>query len=290
MRVPVLPPRYSDIATLLPLLSDIVAAGPAVAALDGDRLTGFLAASLLPDFRGKRAVLSPEWANAAVGSGNRRAYEAMYTHLATAWVGDGWPTHLMSVLVTDHEEIESWHWLGFGMIAADAVRELRRVPEESVPVEIRRAGPHDIEPVLRLAEAMVQHTAGSPTFLLRQESRERRHYVEWLADPGKALFLADCGGEDVAFMKIGPASRDACTIIRDETTASVVGAFTVEERRGEGIATVLLNRALGWAGANGYTRCAVDFEPMNNWARRFWLRYFQPVCYTLARHIDGRGT
>ncbi len=273
--------------TLLPLLSKIVASGPAVAALEGDRLTGFLAAWPLPDFRGTRAMFSPEWANAAVGPGGRRIYEAMYTDLASLWVRDGWPMHLMSMLVHDQDGLEAWRWLGFGMLAADALRTLQRIPEEDVSVEIRRAGSQDIESVLRLADGLMRHTVGSPIFFVvpRPESRGRRHYEEWLADPTRAIFLAGHGGEDVAFMKVGPASTDACTIIRDEKTASIVGAFTVEERRGEGIATALLNRVLAWASAGGYGRCAVDFEPMNPWAVRFWLRYFQPVCYTLARHI-----
>jgi len=33
----------------------------------------------------------------------------------------------------------------------------------------------------------------------------------------------------------------------------------------------------------------VDFEPMNPPAARFWLKHFCPVCYTLARHVDGGG-
>ena len=87
-------------------------------------------------------------------------------------------------------------------------------------------------------------------------------------------------------MKQGPANVDACTIIHDEKTTSIVGAFTTESVRGGGIATALLNRSLEWARSDGYERCAVDFEPMNPLATRFWLRHFQPVCYTLIRHVD----
>jgi hypothetical protein len=49
-----------------------------------------------------------------------------------------------------------------------------------------------------------------------------------------------------------------------------------------------LNRSLEWARSEGYERCAVDFEPMNVLAARFWLRYFSPVCYSLVRHVDER--
>ncbi len=77
-------------------------------------------------------------------------------------------------------------------------------------------------------------------------------------------------------------------LIYDEKTTSISGAFTREKARGGGIATALLNRSLEWAHAAGYERCAVDFEPMNPLATRFWLRHFEPVCYTLIRHVDKR--
>ena len=39
----------------------------------------------------------------------------------------------------------------------------------------------------------------------------------------------------------------------------------------------------------GYVRCAVDFEPENVLGARFWLRAFQPVCYSLFRQVDERA-
>jgi GNAT superfamily N-acetyltransferase len=103
------------------------------------------------------------------------------------------------------------------------------------------------------------------------------------------VWLADHQGEAVAYMRLGPASEDACTIIRDDKTCSITGAFTSEKARGRGIATALLDRSLRWARAQAYERCAVDFEPMNPLATRFWLRHFEPVCYTLVRHVDERA-
>jgi hypothetical protein len=50
----------------------------------------------------------------------------------------------------------------------------------------------------------------------------------------------------------------------------------------------LLNQVLSWAHGEGYERCAVDWEPMNVLATRFWTRHFQPVSYALVRHIDER--
>lgn len=55
-----------------------------------------------------------------------------------------------------------------------------------------------------------------------------------------------------------------------------------------GIATALLAHALDHARLCGYQRCAVPFEPMNPLGSRFWLKYFQPVCYSFLRNIDNR--
>jgi hypothetical protein len=68
-----------------------------VAAIDEGRLAGFLAAWLLPAFRGRRAVFSPEWANAARAENSRRIYEEMYTQFSASWAEDGlcWPNMLI---------------------------------------------------------------------------------------------------------------------------------------------------------------------------------------------------
>jgi GNAT superfamily N-acetyltransferase len=289
-QVPPLPPRYAEVSTLLPLLHNIVGAGPEVAAMRQGRLVGFLTGWLIPSFRGSRAAFSPEWANAADMENKRRIYEEMYTHLSASWAEDGYLTHLIGTLANDCDGMDVWHWLGFGMVAADAVRTLQPTQGPAGDVNIRRGGRGDIEGAMALSEALQRHMASAPTFLVHTEQRDRHYYEEGLADPANALWLAYDGTEAVAFMKQGPANMDACTFIRDEKTTSIVGAFTKESMRGRGIASALLNRALEWARGAGYERCAVDFEPMNPLATRFWLRHFQPVYYTLVRHVDKGGT
>jgi GNAT superfamily N-acetyltransferase len=175
------------------------------------------------------------------------------------------------------------------MIAADALRTLQPIQSPASDFSICRAGERDLEKVIALREALQRHLASAPTFLVGTGPRERPYYEDWLANPDNALWLAYAGTDAVAFMAQGPATQDACTIIRDEKTTSIVGAFTNEYMRGNGVACALLNRALEWARDAGYARCAVDFEPMNPLASRFWLKHFQPVCYTLVRHVDNSG-
>lgn len=287
-RVPSLPSCYEDVSSILPLLHDLAGQAPGVSAIRGGQLAGFLLGHVIPVFRGQRSVFSPEWANGADPEDSRRIYQEMYAHLSARWVANGCFTHLISMLAHDREGIEGWQWLGFGLIAADAVRDLTPAQGPMADVDIRRGRLEDIEQAMALSEASERHLAAAPTFLACVERRGRGFHEEWLANPANALWLAYHGTEAVACMGLGPASADACTIIRDEKTTSIVRAFTKERARGRGVATALLNRSLDWARSQGYERCAVDFEPMNILAARFWMRHFQPVCYALVRHVDQR--
>lgn len=282
---PLLPEKYTCLEVLLPLLEDALQAGPGVAAFDKQQMVGFLAGYLLPEIRGRPGAFSPEWANAAELGDSRNIYTQLYTAQAQLWVDLGYTAHFISMLINDRAGIEGWHWLGFGLAAADAIRPLGPVPEPAHPLGIRPATPDDVDAILALDHGLIRHITGSPTYYPHEAPHERQFYLDWLEHPGNAFWLAFQGDEPVAYMGFGPASNEACTIIVDDGTTSIPGAFTVQAARSSGIATALLNHGLVWAAQHGYQRCAVDFEPANPLAVRFWLRYFDLVCVSLARQI-----
>jgi len=283
-QIPLLPPRYEDVATLLPMLGDLPGQAPGVVALQGDRLVGLLTGFVIPDFLGKRSMYSPEWANGAEPSESRRIYEEMYARLAAEWVADGCFSHVVSLLGHDREGIAGWQWLGFGLAAIDGLRRVEPTKVPGAEVQIRRAGTGDIAEVASLGEALNQHMAASPVFWMH----EREDYARWLQEPQNALWLAYDGGQVVGCIGLEPGHQGGCQIVQDEKTMSIMSAFTLPQHRGKGIATALLNRALEWARAEGYERCAADWEPMNVPAARFWPRHFELVCYSLIRCIDER--
>jgi GNAT superfamily N-acetyltransferase len=287
-RVPSLPSRFEDASSILPPLHDLAGQAPGVAAIRDGRLVGFLLAMVIPEFRGKRGAYSPEWANAADAEDSREIYRKMYAHLSARWVADGCFTHVITLLAHDREAVDAWHWLGFGLTSVDAIRDLTPAQGALADVEIRRAGLEDIEQAMALNHALVQHLAAAPIFLCSVGNEGRTFHEQWLTNSDNALWLAYQGREVTACMGFEPASPDACYIIRDEKTTSITSAFTAESERGNGIATTLLNHALAWARSVGYQRCAVDFEPQNIPATRFWLRHFQPICYSQIRHVDER--
>jgi GNAT superfamily N-acetyltransferase len=289
-QVPDLPQRYADVSNIMPLLQDVLQPGnPAVAAIQGNRLAGFLTGWQMPDFRGKRSVYSPEWANAAVLEDSARVYEALYSRISGDWLAGKYTAHYLSLFPNDLQALQQWHWLGFGMFAVDALRALDPIPVADTGAYIRRADPQDIEQVLALQDELWEYIKNPPVFILSQRY-DRQYYEDWLQDPEKVVWLACSQDEALAFMRMGPAADDVCTIIVDEQTTSIYAAFTRAAARREGIATALLAHALEFARTCGYQRCAVPFEPMNPLGSRFWLKYFQPVCYSFLRNIDDRLT
>jgi GNAT superfamily N-acetyltransferase len=287
--IPALPARYAQPDAIHPGLRNLLGAGPGVAALRDDELVGYLAGWPIPDFRGRPAVFCPEWAGTATGPQPRRTYEAMYAYLADTWVDDGYTTHLISTLANDTTAIETWHWMGFGYIAVDTIRDLAPVvpaapAQATMPgLEVREAGMADLDAVVALDAALVRHMAASPIFMTAEVDTVEA-YAAIVEDAQSAVWLALHHDEPAAYLFAGPASDDASTVIRAPGTTSIGGAYTQPALRGTGVATALLQELVAWAPTAGYERISVDFEPMNPPAARFWLRHFTPVVYTLSRY------
>ncbi len=284
-----LPQSYTQVPTLLPLLQNTLQAGcPGVVAIDKGKLIGFLTGWQMPSFRGKRSTYSPEWANATTAENSQRIYEELYSRLADIWIAEQYVDHYLSLFANNVQALKVWYWMNFGMISVDALRGLDALQSQN-DVYIRRAESKDIELVMELHEALRQYMKGSPIYLLT-DKKDRNYYAEWLQNPEKVVWLAYWHDEPAAFIRMGPADDDVCTIIHDEKTTSIYAAYTQEKVRCEGIATAMLDHALHAARASGYERCAVSFEPMNLLGSRFWLKYFKPVCFSVVRHIDDRLT
>jgi len=285
--LPLLPLCYEKPQVWSSMLEGIASAGTGVAALRGSKLAGFLTGWQIARLRGQRAVYTPEWANAADDS--RRVYQEMYGTLSACWVADRYCDHYITLLPQDRDGIEAWQWLGFGHYAVDAMRAMEPAQGTGAHPPIRRTTYAELAQAVELRDGLMQHLAAAPTFL-RFDPRAPDDFEKWVNDPAKALWLAFFeGGEAVASLGLGPASHDACTIIRDEGTTSITNAFTREAARGNGVASALLNRALEWARAEGYIRCTVDFEAANVLAARFWLRHFRPVALSFYRHVNNAG-
>jgi len=285
---PLLPDRYCHVSNILPQLENLYNTGsPGVVAIQDGRLAGFLMGWTMEEFRGKKSTYSPEWANAAIPGHSKFIYQEMYTSLAASWVHEQCIAHYISILANDAEAITACQWLGFGMLGVDAIRGMQPVRSKAAEIDIRLASSQDLKDVIALNQGLRDYMIGAPNFLILDEVDEP-YLQSWIEDPQREIWLAYADGEPVAFFRIGPANQDVSLIIVDEKTTSIYGAFTKENERGKEIASALLQKTIQRGQSRGYHRCAVDFETMNTLGSRFWLRHFNPVCYSLVRFIDER--
>lgn len=282
----ILPSQYENKDVILPLLENFVDNGPGVVAMRGAHLVGFLTGQVLADFRGHRAVWSPEWANAAEVGDSKEIYQSMYEVLSSKWVADGCSNHLITLFTDDYDAIDTWFWESFAMAGVDALRDLSTIGERAPNIRIRKTEIQDLHLLSKFYEKLSQHLLAAPTFVKKEHEDEREHCEKLLSDLLCPHWFAYLGKDPVAFIGLEPANSSDCHIVRDEKTIRVAGAFTLKDERHQGVATSLLSHAIEWAKSAGYIRCTVDFEPENIVARRFWLRHFQPICYSLVRHVD----
>jgi GNAT superfamily N-acetyltransferase len=286
-----LPAQFEDADAVLPLLEDYANGQAGIAAICEKRLIGFLI-GLLITVRQVKTAYVPDWGQAADSEGGRKTYQTMYANLARRWVADGYSAHAVTLLAHEREVMNAWFSLGFGMVGVDAVRDVSPIEGGKTEVEIRRAGLEDIDIVLALRVALGRHLAEAPIFIPLITQRGRKFYEEWLPDSANALWLAYRDSDVVAFMELTPSSRLGVLMpVHNETTVTITGAFTKEDLRQSGMGTALLNHSLEWARSAGYKNCAAEFESANIIGYSFWHDSgFEPVCYSLVRHIDERIT
>lgn len=285
-KVGFLPERFEDYKTVVPLLDNYIKKSPGVVAITNDRLVGYMIGSLLPNWRGRRSVYVPVWGHSVREESRRKILEQMYALISSRWVANGCFTQLITVLAQDKEIIDTLFCLGFGMAVIDAMQEINEIQGSVADIEIRKATIDDLAAILSLCHEHQRYMAGPPIFMAMVEKRSKEYYEKLMANPLNTLWLGSYQGRIVAYMIIMPLSEEY--LITDEKTAWIQGAFTQEPLRDKGIGTALLKHSLAWAKSQGYLRCAVDFEGENLLGSRFWLKYFEPICFSLIRQIDQR--
>lgn len=289
--VPVLPESWTDDAVVARLVRALAERGNGVAVIDDGRLVGFQAATML-DGHGGRWAYTPDIGHATEGARGGsfdvdRTIERGYAALAERWVSEACVEHVVTVLADDVAAIGAFGRLGFAPHVIDLVRDLSPVEDTTTPdgIEVRRAYPADAPAIAELHGGLVRHLRATPVFLRIPSAPALELQRRRLEDPAAATFVATADGRPIAFLRIGPSADDVATIVRDAGTASITAAFTVPEHRGTGVASAILDAAIGWAREGGYVRCAVDHEAANGEASRFWTRHATPVAVSLARRL-----
>jgi GNAT superfamily N-acetyltransferase len=115
------------------------------------------------------------------------------------------------------------------------------------------------------------------------EADDAAAFATFLEQSRNSVWLALSDGEEAAYMRFEERSFGAASIVGSERTVAITGAFTRPEHRGKGAAVALLDAALRDYASRGFTCCSVDFESFNPEAAAFWMKYFEPVCFSMLR-------
>ena len=286
LATPALPDRMEHPHEVIKKLEILLTRGTGLAALEDGRLAGFLGWLLVDNFRNtpRRGAYSPEWGHAALPGSKQGIYRALYRAVAQEWARAGSSVHAISLLASDREAVQAWFWNGFGLTVVDAVRPLQPFlsPSDS-GLEIRRAGPEDVELIAALDAEHWQHYTRPPIFMVPQPSLDPAKAAEFLARPKNSLWLALDGSETAGFMRFDGYEVDGVEVIRSETGVFISGAYVRPQYRGRGVAASILDAALRYYDLQGLRFCSLNFESFNPEAASFWMRYFQPVCLSLTR-------
>ncbi len=251
----------------------------AEAVRDGDGAGRLLATLQEDDVRGLHAWSALADHELAEGE-EPDLYRDLYSVAGATWVGAGYLDHYV-VVPADEDVLAAWYSLSFAQQQVHGAQELGpRRPTEPEGFSVRRAGPEDIEATMALAFTIFDHQAEAPTWAgapAPAEDEARASYLEYLADPGVAYFLAERDGEPLGHLALERES---------DSTVNLSIAATVREARGLGVGNVLTETALAWAHGQGYVTCITDWRSANLLAARFWpSQGFRPTAYRLYRSI-----
>jgi ribosomal protein S18 acetylase RimI-like enzyme len=272
----------------IPDLGPLMEGGLGVAALEEERLVGYLLCwgPFQNAFRSTDAVgvWSPVHANAAIPENRAAVYAALYRAAAGKWARAGAASHGIGLYAWDAEAQALFFRHGFGMRTADGIREM---DELSAPVPegftFRRLAPDECLLALPLVRMLDAHMAESPTFMARP-SETQAAFLEGAARPETRYYTAFRGGQIAAYIKI---EREGETFITGEPDyIHITGAYCLPEYRGAFVVQNLINCAVRELRAAGYARLGVDFESINPAAHRFWGKYFGIYTCGVVRRID----
>lgn len=267
-----------------------------VVALRDGRLAGYLLGALtFTDPLSARAMADPPRAGWIISHAVSEAdgpelYRHLYAALAERWLARGSFAHFTDAYTCEHEAIDAWFSLGFGQAAVHALRDTSPPRVRPVPgLNIRRAGPEDVESVFLLERSLTRYEAGAPIFrpyLSETELSQRQSAAETLTAVGGTVWLAERAGQAVGMMSFAPPwphlpAPDRCVWLR--------AGYAEPDERGGGIGGALLAQGMVWAREADYRWCMLNFLAPNLLGRRFWLgNGFRPLRLFLGRTLDPR--
>lgn len=269
-------------------VADLVGRGTGVAAIDGDRLRGYLAfiGPIEGFWNSGIGCFSPLHGYGVAGDGRTRLMSLLFQHAAEPMVAQGVEIFAISTYRHDGEVAEALALNGFGIRNADAIRMVD--PPLGVPtvpgMAYREMRWEDAGSLVSLLNGLVRHLRQSPAFVGVTEFAEE-DFAALLERRQSRFFVAFARDEPVGYLEMTDDGENVLTTAPD--MRNICGAFLAEDYRGRGIYDGLLDFTLATLRNEGIRRIGVDFETMNPTALHFWTKHFDRYTSSFARRIDA---
>jgi GNAT superfamily N-acetyltransferase len=274
-----------------------ISAGGVVARQNG-RMIGYLIGVPKIDESWGRSVWVELAGHAINHPSNAELYRDLYAALSPSWVALGCLAHYALIPSSDQAALEAWFNLSFGKEHVHAIRETAPASTFDAPIdptlEIRRAGPADLDASVALDDIIPIHQSRAPVYSSiwpydREEARQEA--LESLNNPEEKLWLAFRDGRIVSYQFYIPISSrpQIGELTIPEHCSYLAFAVTREEEQGRGVGRILTAHGIAEEHATGFTHCITDWRATNLLSSRFWPRQgFRPVAYRLSRRLDER--
>ncbi|MEW6404239.1 MAG: GNAT family N-acetyltransferase [Chloroflexota bacterium] len=289
---PILPNLMEDASIVERMLSDLMDTCLGIAAIEEGRLVGYMGWFLVKKFRDtdRMGAYVPEWGHACTEKDQTNIYRAMYRAAAAEWFQAGCQVHSLTLLAHDHTTEKIWFWNGFGLTVVDTIRPMRPLDiPYTTDLCIRKATPQDAHALAELDAEHWSHYTQSPVYMTPRTGKDAAGNIEFLSHPKNSVWLALDGDTPVGFIRYEGYDFDGSAILESESGVTITGAYVRPEYRGRKAAVALLDAALRDYQSRGLKYCAVNFESFNPEAATFWMKYFEPVCYSVVRVPESGG-
>jgi len=297
--VPILPTQYESPETVMPMIGELMRYGSVVTARQNGSLAGFLGGWTIERFLGdQNGVFVPECGFGTDSCEPERQIEVfrkLYEDRVEVWRAGGW---LNQAIITYEVETKLRNYLffgGFGGVVMDAVRPAVAmrlpVPAEIRIREVKREDAASMEAWRQLHDVHRVYMESAPVYLQPSDPVTIVEVTEWITQPSHFAWIAeDASGTPFSYLQLEPQTEGTSMLVHHDRNLAVTGAFTFSERRGNGVATLLLDAALARAQELGMASVSVDFESRNTPAVNFWTRHFTPFTMSVMRCLsDPKG-
>lgn len=284
---PNMPDRFMDKELIYKLFDNILKDNFGIIALQDDKVLGYLMGYQIDEFKSsKRGVFTPEWAFAYL---DFDIFEIIQKNAFSKWKKNKCYNHTITNYTTEEKFFEKIFWDGYGMMVIDAVSEVKKIEDNhKKDIVFKRSTIDDIDEIEKILDEHCDYMSSSPVFLKTDKSDNRKGLEEIYGSEKEILWKAMSGRDTLGIMKTVDGGGEGSLTVKDENNLGIGSTHVKEKFQNMGVGKFMIKNIFDYAKENNYKKLSVDFESFNVQARKFWLKYFEPVCFSMMRRIDDR--